>query len=108
MRESHAETLGRHVSLSVLFADLNFTTISVIDAAMGEILSTCSKMEWLMKHGESALRDETRRSNFMLFYKKSQVIYEPLGVVAAIVSWNYRMWYLALSTHDSNIFYSLA
>jgi acyl-CoA reductase-like NAD-dependent aldehyde dehydrogenase len=54
-------------------------------------LTTCSKMEWLMNHGESALRDETRHSNFMLFYKKSQVIYEPLGVVAAIVSWNYRM-----------------
>lgn len=24
-------------------------------------------------------------------YKKSEVHYEPLGVVAAIVSWNYRM-----------------
>ncbi len=63
----------------------------VIDASLGEILVTCSKLEWLVKHGEDALRPETRHSNFMLFYKKSQVIYEPLGVVAAIVSWNYRM-----------------
>jgi len=63
----------------------------VIDAALGEILTTCSKMEWIMKHGEKALRPETRPSNFMMFYKKSQVIYEPLGVVSAIVSWNYRM-----------------
>jgi acyl-CoA reductase-like NAD-dependent aldehyde dehydrogenase len=48
-------------------------------------------MEWLIKHGEKALRPETRPSNLLLFYKKSQVIYEPLGVVSAIVSWNYRM-----------------
>ena len=62
----------------------------VIDAALGEILTTCSKMEWLINHGEKAIRPETRPSNFMMFYKKSQVIYEPLGVVSAIVSWNYR------------------
>jgi acyl-CoA reductase-like NAD-dependent aldehyde dehydrogenase len=64
----------------------------VIDAALGEILTTCSKMEWLIKHGEKAIRTETRPSNFMMFYKKSQVVYEPLGVVSAIVSWNYRMF----------------
>ena len=69
----------------VLFAFL------VIDAALGEILTTCSKMEWLISHGEKAIRTETRPSNLMMFYKKSQVIYEPLGVVSAIVSWNYRM-----------------
>ena len=48
-------------------------------------------MEWLINHGEEAIRTETRPSNLMMFYKKSQVIYEPLGVVSAIVSWNYRM-----------------
>jgi acyl-CoA reductase-like NAD-dependent aldehyde dehydrogenase len=57
---------------------------------MGEILTTCSKLEWLINHGERALRTETRYSNLMLSYKKSQVIYEPKGVVSAIVSWNYR------------------
>ncbi|KAF8061623.1 Aldehyde/histidinol dehydrogenase [Lyophyllum atratum] len=64
---------------------------TLIDAALGEILTTCSKMEWLIKHGENALKPETRAGNFMLSYKKSQVIYEPLGVVAAIVSWNYPL-----------------
>jgi acyl-CoA reductase-like NAD-dependent aldehyde dehydrogenase len=63
----------------------------VIDAALGEIMVTCSKMEWLMARGERALKPENRATNFMQFYKKSQVHYEPLGVVAAIVSWNYRM-----------------
>jgi acyl-CoA reductase-like NAD-dependent aldehyde dehydrogenase len=62
----------------------------VIDAALGEILTTCSKMEWLMNYGEAALRPETRRSNLILSYKKAKVYHEPLGVVAAIVSWNYR------------------
>ena len=69
----------------------------VIDAALGEILTTCSKLEWLINHGERALRTETRYSNLMLSYKKSQVVYEPKGVVCAIVSWNYREWVRASS-----------
>jgi acyl-CoA reductase-like NAD-dependent aldehyde dehydrogenase len=64
--------------------------MTVIDAALGEILTTCSKMEWLIKHGEKALRPEKRRTNLLLFYKHAKVHYDPLGVVAAIVSWNYR------------------
>jgi acyl-CoA reductase-like NAD-dependent aldehyde dehydrogenase len=48
-------------------------------------------MEWLLNHGEQALKPEKRARNFMLFYKDSYVEFEPLGVVAAIVSWNYRM-----------------
>jgi acyl-CoA reductase-like NAD-dependent aldehyde dehydrogenase len=47
-------------------------------------------MDWLLRHGEKYLRPETRSSPLLLGYKKSQVHYEPLGVVAAIVSWNYR------------------
>ncbi|GLB35450.1 putative aldehyde dehydrogenase family protein [Lyophyllum shimeji] len=64
---------------------------TLIDAALGEILTTCSKMEWLINHGEDVLKPQTRAGNFMLSYKKSQVVYEPLGVVAAIVSWNYPL-----------------
>jgi acyl-CoA reductase-like NAD-dependent aldehyde dehydrogenase len=63
----------------------------VIDAALGEVLTTCSKMDWLLRHGEKYLRPETRSSPLILGYKKSVVHFEPLGVVAAIVSWNYRM-----------------
>ena len=68
------------------------TTVSrlVVDAALGEIITTCAKMDWLLNHGEKYLRPETRSSPLMLKYKKGQVLYEPLGVVAAIVSWNYR------------------
>jgi acyl-CoA reductase-like NAD-dependent aldehyde dehydrogenase len=63
---------------------------TVVDAALGEIITTCSKMEWLLKHGERALRPSTRRTPLILIHKSSKVYYEPLGVVAAIVSWNYR------------------
>ena len=69
---------------------LELNVFSVIDASLGEILTTCSKLEWLMNHGESALRPEGRRSNLMMSYKRAEMHYEPLGVVAAIVSWNYR------------------
>ena len=96
MHASRAVILAKPVSISLLTSRLFFDRAfffftSVIDAALGEILTTCSKMEWLINHGEKAIRPETRPSNLMMFYKKSQVIYEPLGVVAAIVSWNYRM-----------------
>ncbi|KAJ3568427.1 hypothetical protein NP233_g5721 [Leucocoprinus birnbaumii] len=64
---------------------------TLIDAALGEILTTCSKMEWLLNHGEKALRPERRSTNLMLSYKIGEVHYEPLGVVAAITSWNYPL-----------------
>lgn len=62
----------------------------MIDAALGEIITTCSKLEWLINHGEAALRPQKRRGNLALSYKTARVHYEPLGVVTAIVSWNYR------------------
>lgn len=71
----------------------------VVDAAFGEILTTCSKAQWLIKNGERVLRAERRGGNILLVHKISTVQYEPLGVVSAVVSWNYRMclsFYLSL------------
>ena len=53
--------------------------------------TTCSKLEWLLKYGERYLVPERRSGSFLLSTKISKVHYEPKGVVAAIVSWNYRM-----------------
>ncbi|CAK5279454.1 unnamed protein product [Mycena citricolor] len=64
---------------------------TLVDAALGEIITTCSKISWLIEHGEDALRPESRAANFLLFYKRSEVHYDPLGVVAGIVSWNYPL-----------------
>lgn len=60
-----------------------------IDACFGEILVTVEKLQWTIKHGEKALQPSRRPTNLLMCYKKNTVVYEPLGVVAACVSWNY-------------------
>jgi acyl-CoA reductase-like NAD-dependent aldehyde dehydrogenase len=60
-----------------------------IDASFGEILVTVEKLKWTINHGERALKPERRPTNFLMMYKKNEVRWEPLGVVAACVSWNY-------------------
>ena len=72
----------------------------VLDAALGEILTTCSKLDYLVNWGEHYLKPESRSTNWMLIYKSASVHYDPLGVVAAIVSWNYRE-YKALRTNSN-------
>jgi acyl-CoA reductase-like NAD-dependent aldehyde dehydrogenase len=59
-----------------------------VDAIFGEVLTTCSKIDYLLKHGEAALAPETRSTNLLLAHKVSKVYYEPLGAVCAIVSWS--------------------
>lgn len=61
----------------------------MIDASLGEILTTVEKLKWTIQHGEPALRPSRRPTNFLMLYKHNEVHYEPLGVVAALVSWNY-------------------
>lgn len=58
-----------------------------IDAAFGELLVTAEKLAWTVKHGEKALRTSRRPTNLLMCYKVNEVRYEPLGVVAAAVSW---------------------
>ncbi|KAK5663207.1 hypothetical protein OQA88_6625 [Cercophora sp. LCS_1] len=62
---------------------------TMVDAQLGEILVTAEKLEWTIKHGEKALRPSQRPTNLLMSYKRNKVYYEPLGVVAALVSWNY-------------------
>ncbi|KAI1125791.1 Aldehyde/histidinol dehydrogenase [Nemania abortiva] len=62
---------------------------TMVDAQLGEIMMTAEKLQWTIKHGEKALRPDRRPTNLLLSYKRGTVYYEPLGVVAALVSWNY-------------------
>ncbi|POR32551.1 Putative aldehyde dehydrogenase-like protein [Tolypocladium paradoxum] len=62
---------------------------TLVDAQLGEILVTVEKIQWTLKHGERALRTERRPTNLLMAYKRNTVRYEPMGVVAALVSWNY-------------------
>ncbi|KAG7192747.1 Meiotic Sister-Chromatid recombination aldehyde dehydrogenase [Scheffersomyces spartinae] len=63
-----------------------------VDALMGEILVTLEKLNWIISNGEKALKPSQRPGpahRLIGILKQAEVRYEPLGVVAAIVSWNY-------------------
>ncbi|CUM64057.1 uncharacterized protein PRCAT00001645001 [Priceomyces carsonii] len=63
-----------------------------IDALMGEIMVTLEKINWIIAHGEKILRPSKRPGPSHLLVgllKNGEVRYEPIGVVAALVSWNY-------------------
>ncbi|TPX13889.1 uncharacterized protein E0L32_005589 [Thyridium curvatum] len=62
---------------------------TMVDAQLGEILVTTEKLQWVIKHGEKALKPSRRPTNLLMSYKRNTVVYEPMGVVAALVSWNY-------------------
>lgn len=61
----------------------------MIDASLGEVITTCAKLRWTIDNGESVLADDYRSPGLMMLYKNSKIVYEPMGVVAALVSWNY-------------------
>lgn len=62
---------------------------TMVDAALGEILTTCEKINWLLKEGERWLKPEYRSAGTVLLHKSNRVEYHPLGVIGAIVPWNY-------------------
>ncbi|CAB4484181.1 Aldedh-domain-containing protein [Rhizophagus irregularis] len=62
---------------------------TLVDGKFGEILSTCEKIRWIIKRGEKALATEYREASPVMPYKLAKIEYHPLGVVAALVSWNY-------------------
>ncbi|RKP08368.1 Aldehyde/histidinol dehydrogenase [Thamnocephalis sphaerospora] len=60
-----------------------------MDAELGEILVTCEKLRWTINYGEKALKTESRATGIITMHKYALVEYLPLGVVSALVSWNY-------------------
>lgn len=61
-----------------------------VDAALGEVMVVAERLRWTIRHGEAALRPSRRPTHELLMaHKRNVVVYEPLGVVAALVSWNY-------------------
>eukprot|EP00850_Spirogloea_muscicola_P007929 SM000041S15488 [mRNA] locus=s41:288984:293518:- [translate_table: standard] len=61
----------------------------LVDAEFGEIFTTCEKIAWLLHEGERWLRPERRSPGRMMPHKVARVEYHPLGVVGAIIPWNY-------------------
>ncbi|PNW88530.1 hypothetical protein CHLRE_01g033350v5 [Chlamydomonas reinhardtii] len=61
----------------------------MLDAILGEVVVTCEKIHWLSREGEAVLRPERRSAGILSFYKSARVEFHPVGVVGAIVPWNY-------------------
>jgi hypothetical protein len=62
---------------------------TVVDAMIGEVLTTCEKFQWTINNGEKYLKDESRDVGALMMMKKVHVEFRPLGVIGAIVPWNY-------------------
>ncbi|CAA7388403.1 unnamed protein product [Spirodela intermedia] len=62
---------------------------TMIDASLGEIMTTCEKITWLLAKGERWLKPEYRCTGRSMLHKRARVEFYPLGVIGAIVSWNY-------------------
>lgn len=63
---------------------------TLTDAVFGEILVTCEKLKWLTENAESVLARESRGAGTPVVFTKSVYVeYAPLGVIGAIVPWNY-------------------
>uniref|UniRef100_A0A383W8G7 Aldehyde dehydrogenase domain-containing protein n=1 Tax=Tetradesmus obliquus TaxID=3088 RepID=A0A383W8G7_TETOB len=60
-----------------------------LEAVLGEIVVTAEKLSWLIKEGEAALKPSQRGAGVMAFYKSARVEFIPVGVVGAIVPWNW-------------------
>ncbi|MCO5605830.1 hypothetical protein L7F22_060014 [Adiantum nelumboides] len=62
---------------------------TMVDAVLGEIMTTCEKIHWLLDEGERWLKTEYRSVGRAMLHKTARVEYYPLGVIGAIVPWNY-------------------
>jgi acyl-CoA reductase-like NAD-dependent aldehyde dehydrogenase len=60
------------------------------NALMGEIWPVCEKLRWTLAHAERHLRPESVSSG-MLLHKRARLEFHPLGVIGAIVPWNYPL-----------------
>jgi acyl-CoA reductase-like NAD-dependent aldehyde dehydrogenase len=58
------------------------------NALLGEVMTVCNKIRWLIANGEKHLRPE-RVPSGILMHKAGRIEYRPLGVVGCIVPWNY-------------------
>jgi acyl-CoA reductase-like NAD-dependent aldehyde dehydrogenase len=59
------------------------------EASLGEVMTSCEKIRWLVAHGEGCLATESRPVPSLLMTKSARVEYYPLGVIGIIVPWNY-------------------
>lgn len=62
---------------------------SIVDAALGEVITTTEKIRTICAWGELWLRPDPRPVSPMLLHKIATVEYIPYGMIATIAPWNY-------------------
>lgn len=62
------------------------------DALVSEIFPLLEQFEFLLKHAEKALADESVPTPLAMMGKKSRIWYEPLGTILVIAPWNYPFY----------------
>lgn len=60
-----------------------------VDAALGEVVTSCEKIRTICQWGEYWLQPDYRPTGPMMMHKTAWVEYVPLGVIAPIAPWNY-------------------
>jgi acyl-CoA reductase-like NAD-dependent aldehyde dehydrogenase len=63
--------------------------LAVAEAHLGEIMTTLEKIRYLINHGEDAIKPSHRRVPMAFMHRTARVDYLPLGVIGAIIPWNY-------------------
>lgn len=61
----------------------------MVDAALGEVTTTCEKIRTVCEWGEMWLRPDYRPTGPMMMHKTAWLEYVPLGIIAPIAPWNY-------------------
>jgi acyl-CoA reductase-like NAD-dependent aldehyde dehydrogenase len=64
---------------------------TMLDASLGEILTTLEKLRWVAAEGEKFLSPDVRSTGPATMHKLATVEYFPVGVIAAIAPWNYPL-----------------
>lgn len=64
------------------------------NAVTGEVWTVAAKLRWTLDEGERHLRPERVSTGFLL-HKRARLEFRPLGVLGAIVPWNYPFQNLA-------------
>jgi acyl-CoA reductase-like NAD-dependent aldehyde dehydrogenase len=84
-----AATLVRAYAEEVVASIVAETAKPRTEAISNELYSAVDHARWLARHAPRVLRDEpVRIPQLHLKTKKARLVYEPLGVVAAITPWN--------------------
>ena len=61
----------------------------MVDALLGEVMTTCEKIRCVVEWGELWLQPSYRPNGPLMMHKTAFVEYVPLGIVSPIAPWNY-------------------